>query len=164
MQCFEIGELMRTAEGKKITENRRAQREYHIITIYEAGIVLEGPEVKSLREGKVSLQDGYAKVENDEIFLYDIHISPYSNSTSLRYNPKRRRKLLLNKREIRRLLGRTQQSGFTLIPVSMYFSEKGIAKVGLALAKGKHLYDKREDLKKEALNREAAAVLKRRED
>jgi SsrA-binding protein len=151
------------AEVKKITENRRAQWEYHIVNTYEAGIVLEGPEVKSLREGKVSLQDGYAKIENDEIFLYDIHISPYSNSSSLRYDPKRRRKLLLNRREIRRLLGKTQQGGFTLIPLKMYFTEKGIAKLALALAKGKHLYDKREDMKKEVLNREAAAVLKRKE-
>lgn len=152
------------AEVKKITENRRAHHEYHVVTTYEAGIVLEGPEVKSLRTGKVSLQDGYAKVENGEMFLYDIHISPYTNSNLLRYDPKRKRKLLLNKREIRKLFGRTQQSGFTLIPLSMYFSEKGIAKVSLALAKGKHLYDKREDIKKETLNREAASALKGRVD
>ncbi len=152
------------AEVKKITENRRARYEYHIVNTYEAGIVLEGPEVKSLRDGKVSLQEGYAKIENGEVFLCDVHISPYSKSNSLRYDPKRKRKLLLNKREIRKLFGRTQQSGFTLIPLSMYFSEKGIAKLSLGLAKGKHTYDKREDIKKQALNREAASALKGRTD
>lgn len=150
------------AEVKKITENRRAHHEYHIVTTYEAGIVLEGPEVKSLREGKISLQEGYAKVENGEIFLYDVHISPYSKSNSMRYDPKRKRKLLLNRREIRKIFGRTQQSGFTLVPLSMYFSEKGLAKLSLGLAKGKHTYDKREDIKKQALNREAASALKGR--
>jgi len=152
------------AEVKKITENRRAQHEYHIVTTYEAGIVLEGPEVKSLREGKISLQEGYAKVENGEIFLYDVHISPYSKSNSLRYDPKRKRKLLLNRREIRKIFGRTQQSGFTLVPLNMYFSEKGLAKLSLGLAKGKHTYDKREEIKKQALNREAASALKGRID
>lgn len=151
------------AEVKKIIENRRAKHEYHIIATYEAGIALEGTEVKSLRQGNASLQDSYAKVENGEVYLYDAHISPYSHSENKGYNPKRKRKLLLHKKEIRRLWGRTQQSGFTLIPLGMYFNEKGIAKVSLAIAKGKHLYDKREDLKKEDLRREMAEVSKRRE-
>ena len=150
------------AEVKKITENRRARHEYHIVDTYEAGIVLEGMEVKSLREGKVSLQDGYAKIEDGEIFLHDIHISQYSHSDARRYNPKRCRKLLLKKQEIRRLEGKLQQSGFTLIPLGMYFSKRGIAKVSLALARGKHLYDKREALKKESLKRELATALKGR--
>ena len=151
------------AGTKKITENRRVRHDYHVVDIYEAGIVLQGMEVKSLREGKVSLQDGYAQVENGEMFLYDIHISQYSKSSVLRYNPKRRRKLLLNKSEIRRLFAKTQQSGFTLVPLGMYFSERGMAKVELALAKGKHLYDKREDMKKESLKRDLAIALKGRD-
>jgi SsrA-binding protein len=151
------------AGTKTITTNRRARHDYHIVDTYEAGIALEGMEVKSLREGKVSLQEGYARVENGEVFLYDVHISQYSKSSTKRYDPKRRRKLLLNKREIRRLFGRTQQGGFTLVPLSMYFTERGLAKVSLALARGKHLYDKREDMKKESLKRDLATALKGRD-
>lgn len=147
---------------KRITANRRAKHEYHVVDTYEAGIVLKGMEVKSLREGKVSLQDSYAKVENGEMFLYDAHIGQYSHSTSTKYVPKRRRKLLLNKREIRRLFGKTQQSGFTLVPLSMYFAQNGFAKVSLALARGKHAYDKREDMKKQSLKRDLAVALKER--
>lgn len=149
------------AEVKKILENKRAKHDYHILDTYEAGIVLEGMEVKSLRQGNVSLQDSYARVENGEVFLYDAHISPYSNSDIKNYDPKRKRKLLLNKKEINRLFRRTQQSGFTLIPLSMYFSEKGLAKVALGVAKGKHTYDKREELKKDEIKRELASVDKR---
>jgi len=151
------------AGSKRITQNRRARYEYHIVNTYEAGIVLEGMEVKSLREGNVSLQDGYARIENGEMFLYDIHISPYSKSDSSRYDPKRRRKLLLHRSEIRRLSGKVQQSGFTLVPLDMHFSERGMAKVSLALARGKHLYDKREDLKKKDLKRDLAIALKGRD-
>jgi SsrA-binding protein len=151
------------AEAKKIIENRRARHEYHILDSYEAGIALEGLEVKSLRQGNVSLQDSYAKVEDDgQIFLYDAHISPYNNADTRKYNPKRKRQLLLHKKEIRRLLGKTQQSGFTLIPTKMYFNEKGMAKVLISIAKGKQLYDKREDLKKEDIRREAATAMKER--
>ena len=150
------------ANTKRITDNRRARHDYHIIDTYEAGIVLEGMEVKSLRDGKASLQDSYAKVENGEIFLYDAHISKYSHSTVLKYDPKHRRKLLLNRSEIRRLFKDTQQGGMALIPLSMYFSERGMAKVSLALAQGKHLYDKREDMKKDTLKRDLAIALKDR--
>jgi SsrA-binding protein len=150
------------ADVKRIVENRRVRHDYHVIDTYEAGIALEGMEVKSLREGKVSLQDSYARVENGEVFLYDAHISRYSHSSLQRYDPKRRRKLLLHKKEIRRLFGRTQQSGFTLVPLRMYFTQRGLAKVSLALAKGKHLYDKRETLKKETLKRDLAVALKGR--
>ena len=148
------------ANTKRITQNRRARYDYHIVDTYEAGIALEGMEVKSLREGNVSLQDGYARVENGEVFLYDIHISPYSKSTIQRYDPKRRRKLLLHKKEIRRLFGKTQQSGFTLVPLGMHFNERGLAKVSMALARGKHLYDKREALKEETLKRDLKSALK----
>jgi SsrA-binding protein len=158
-----LGDHQKLAGTKTITTNRRARHDYHIVDTYEAGIALEGMEVKSLREGKVSLQEGYARVENGEVFLYDVHISQYSKSSTRRYDPKRRRKLLLNKREIRRLFGRTQQGGFTLVPLSMYFNDRGLAKVSLALARGKHLYDKREDMKKESLRRDLATALKGRD-
>jgi len=158
-----LGNHQKLAGVRTITTNRRARHDYHIVDTYEAGIALEGMEVKSLREGKVSLQEGYARVENGEVFLYDVHISQYSKSSTKRYDPKRRRKLLLNKREIRRLFGKTHQSGFTLVPLSMYFTERGLAKVSLALARGKHLYDKREDMKKESLRRDLATALKGRD-
>jgi len=151
------------ADNKTITTNRRARHDYHIVDTYETGIVLEGMEVKSLREGKVSLQDGYARVENGEVFLYDIHISQYSKSNTKSYDPKRRRKLLLNKSEIRRLFGKTLQSGFTLVPLGMHFTERGMAKVSLGLVKGKHLYDKREDMKREDLKRDLATAMKGRD-
>jgi len=150
------------ADIEKIADNRRAQHEYIILDTYEAGIILEGMEAKSLREGKASLQDSYARVENGEVFLYDAHISLYSHSETKKYDPKRKRKLLLNKAEIRRLYKRTQQSGFTLIPLNMYFSEKGYAKLSLSVAKGKHTYDKREDMKKNELKRELASAMKDR--
>jgi SsrA-binding protein len=149
------------AEVRKIIENRRARHEYHIIATYEAGIALEGMEVKSLRQGNVSLQDSYAKVEDGQIFLYDAHISPYSHAENKGYNPKRKRRLLLHRKEIRRLWGRTQQSGLTLIPIGMHFNEKGIAKVSLSIAQGKHLYDKREALKKADIRREMSSISKR---
>jgi len=151
------------AEAKKIIENRRARHDYYILDTYEVGIALEGMEVKSLRQGNVSLQDSYARVEDSQVFLYDAHISPYSHSETRGYNPKRKRKLLLHRKEIRRLFGKTQQSGFTLIPLRMYFNEKGLAKVLLALAKGKHLYDKREEIKKEDLRRDMATAMKDRD-
>jgi len=154
---------MQMADIRNIAINRRARHDYHIVDTYEAGIALEGMEVKSLRDSKVSLQEGYARIENGEIFLYDVHISPYSHSDIRRYDPKRRRKLLLHRSEIRRLFGKTQQSGFTLVPLSMYFNEKSLAKVSLGLARGKHLYDKREDLKKEDLKRDLATSLKERD-
>lgn len=150
-------------EGKRIVENRRARHDYHILDTYEAGIALEGMEVKSLREGKVSLQDSYAKIEGGEAFLYNVHISPYSKGETRRYDPKRKRKLLLNKKEINRLFKRTQESGYTLVPLRMYFTERGLAKVLIALAKGKHLYDKREDMKREDLKRDLAVALKERD-
>ena len=154
---------MAEAGVKRITVNRRARHDYHIIETYEAGISLQGMEVKSLREGTVSLQESYAKIENGEVFLYDAHIGQYSHSTSRIYDPKRRRKLLLNRREIRKLFGKTMQSGFTLVPLRMYFNHRGLAKLSLALAKGKQLYDKRETLRKETIKRDLAVALKGRE-
>jgi len=125
-----------------IANNRRARHDYHIEETMEAGIVLQGTEVKSLRLGRVNLRDSFARVEKGEVFLYDMHISPYEQGNRFNHDPLRVRKLLLHKREIKRLIGKTREEGYTLIPTRLYFS-RGKAKVELALAKGKKLYDKR---------------------
>jgi len=142
-------------EGIKIIcQNRKARHEYQIEETVEAGLVLLGPEVKSLREGRANLTDGYANFDGGEAWLYNVHISPYPHATtSGPLDPTRTRKLLLTSREIRRLIGKTQERGFTLIPLRMYF-RNGKVKVELALAKGKKLYDKRETLKRKTIDRE----------
>lgn len=140
---------------KIVTENRKARHDYFIDEIYEAGIALVGTEVKSLRAGKVSLRDSYAEVLNGEVFLRNMHISPYEKGNRFNHNPKRIRKLLLHRQEIKRLLGRTQQKGYTLIPLRVYF-KGGKAKVELALARGKKLYDKREEIARRDAQRETA--------
>lgn len=139
---------------KIITLNRKARHLYHILETYEAGIVLLGTEVKSCRQGKVSIQEAYAKVEQGEVWLIDSHIAMYEMSGYCVHDPKRKRKLLLNKSEIRKLIGATQQKGLTLIPLSFYF-KKGIAKVELGLAKGKKVYDRREEIASREAKREA---------
>src|SRR6267378_6606040 len=128
--------------------NRKARHDYHVLESYEAGIALRGPEVKSLRAGMASLQDSFARVENGEIFLYHMHITPYSYSHHQDLNPDRTRKLLLHKQQINRLSGRVQEKGYTLVPLEIFFNKEGIAKVTLALAKGKRGPDKRESIKK----------------
>jgi len=131
---------------KVVVRNRRARHDYDILETYEAGIALRGTEVKSLREGKASLQDAYAKVEDGEVWLYQMHISPYEQGGRFNHDPKRPRKLLLHKYEIRKLIGRTQERGLTLVPLKVYFNERGMAKVELALARGKRLYDRRREI------------------
>ena len=148
-----------TLSTKKIIENRRARYDYNLLERYEAGIVLQGTEVKSLRAGKVSIRDSFARVEGDEIFLYDLHISPYDHGNRENHDPKRPRKLLLHKREIKKLYNSTQQSGFTIVPTRMYFS-RGIAKVEIALATGKREYDKREAIKARETQQTIKTVLK----
>ncbi len=138
---------------KLICQNKKAWHNYFIEDTYEAGLCLLGTEVKSLREGKASLGDSYAKIKNGEVFLVDAHISPYSHANRFNHDPLRPRKLLLHKREIRRLIGKVQERGYTLIPLRLYFSN-GKAKVELGLAKGKKLYDKRETLKRKTIRRE----------
>lgn len=140
---------------KVIATNRRAQAQYEILETIEAGIVLTGPEVKSLRTGKVNLQDGFARIENEQALLMNVHISPYSmGSTHVHQEPTRSRRLLMNKQEIKRWMGRMVLRGLTIIPLEMYFSLRGMAKVKLALAKGKNAPDRREDIKKKSLQRE----------
>lgn len=136
-----------------IAQNRKARHDYFIEESYEAGMVLQGTEVKALREGRVNLKDGYAKIRDGEVFLMDIHISPYAFGNRFNHDPLRPRKLLLHDREINRLRGKVKEKGFSLIPLSIYFSH-GRAKVSLALAKGKKLYDKREALKRKAMAKE----------
>ena len=138
---------------KLICQNRKARYHYSIEDTFEAGISLLGTEVKSLRQGKSNIGDGYGKIKNGELFLVDAHISPYPHGNRFNHDPLRTRKLLLHRREIRRLIGKIQERGFTLIPLRLYFSN-GKVKVELGLAKGKKLFDKRETLKRRAMERD----------
>ena len=138
---------------KIICQNKKASHDYFIDDAIEAGMVLIGPEVKSLREGRASLVDGYARVKNGEVFLHNMHISPYPYAHYVDLDPKRTRKLLLNKGEIKRLIGKTKEKGYSLIPLKVYFSGSR-AKVELGLAKGKKKVDKRRTLKEKEMKRE----------
>jgi SsrA-binding protein len=144
-----------------ITENRKASHDYHLIETFEAGIVLVGTEVKAIREGSVNLRDSFARVENGEVFLYNVNISPYSHRGYAQHEPLRRRKLLLRREEIRKLIGKTVEKGMTLVPVRMYF-KNGRVKVAVSLAKGKKEYDKRETIKRREVDRETRAAVKER--
>jgi SsrA-binding protein len=147
-------------EKKIVCQNRKARHDYFIDEIYEAGIVLIGPEVKSLREGRASLQDTYARVKNGELFLHNMHITPYPFAHHLNLDPTRTRKLLMQKREIKKLIGKTEEKGYSLIPLSIYLL-RGIIKVELALAKGKRKYDKRYALKEKEMKRELDQLKKK---
>jgi len=138
---------------KLICQNKKAFHNYFIEETYQAGISLLGSEIKSLRDGKVNLGDSYGDIKRSEVFLVDAHISPYPQANRLNHDPLRTRKLLLHKKEIKRLIGKVEQRGYTLIPVKLYFAH-GKVKVDLALAKGKKLFDKRETLKKKTMERE----------
>ncbi|MFZ5645962.1 MAG: SsrA-binding protein SmpB [Bacillota bacterium] len=146
---------------KVITMNRKARHEYHILETFEAGIELTGTEVKSLRAGKANLQDSYARVENSELMLYNMHISPYDQGNRFNHDPKRPRRLLMHRHEIMRLLGKVREKGFSLIPLKMYF-KRGWAKVELGLGKGKKLYDKREDMAERDAKRDLERAKKER--
>lgn len=146
---------------KIISKNKKAFHDYYIDQTFEAGIVLSGPEVKSLRSAKVNLKDGYAQVKDGEVFLYNVHISPYAYTTYANQDPLRVRKLLLHKREIRKLIGKLHEKGIALIPLKIYFIENGKVKVELGLARGKKLYDKRAALKEKESNREMERTMRR---
>ena len=146
---------------KLICENRKARHEFHFLQLYEAGIELKGTEVKSLRTGKSNLQDAFAKIENNEMFLYNMHIAPYEMGNRFNHDPKRIRRLLLHKHEIISLYSKVREKGLTLVPVRVYFSG-GRVKVEIALAQGKKQYDKREDLVNRAVKREVERELKER--
>ncbi|MCL1981119.1 MAG: SsrA-binding protein SmpB [Proteobacteria bacterium] len=145
---------------KIVSKNKKAFHDYHIEQTFEAGMVLSGPEVKSLRAGKVNLRDGYAQLKDGELFLHNVHISPYSYATYVDQDPLRVRKLLLHRREIRKLIGKLHEKGIAMIPLKIYFIANGKAKVELALARGKKLYDKRAALKERESNREMERTLR----
>jgi len=140
-------------DRKIVCRNRKAGHDYFLDEFLEAGVVLLGPEVKSLREGRASLVDSHARVRKGEVFLHKMHITPYHNASDMQLDPLRTRKLLLNKREIKRLIGKTEEKGYTLIPTKVYFTG-GRAKIELALAKGKRKYDKRRALKEKEFRKE----------
>ena len=144
---------------KNIAENRKAFHDYHILETYEAGVALLGTEVKSIREGNVNLRDSFARVEDDEVWIYNVHISAYRNRGYSDHEPLRKRKLLLHRSEIRKLIGKTVEKGMTLVPVRLYFKD-GRVKVAVSLAKGKQDYDKRETIKKREADRETRAAVK----
>jgi SsrA-binding protein len=143
---------------KVVARNRKARHEYDILETVEAGIELRGPEVKSLRAGQVSFQDAFARVERGQVWLYSLHISPYEQANRANVDPLRTRRLLLNKQEIRKLVGQVEEKGNTLIPLDIYFS-RGYAKITLATARGRKLHDKREALKRKQQDRDARRAI-----
>ena len=146
---------------RTIAENRKARHDYHIIDTWEAGIALLGTEVKSIREGRVNLRDSYARVDNGEVWMLNVHISPYSHRGSAVHEELRQRKLLLHRDEIRKMVGRVAEKGLTLVPLELYF-KNGRVKVLLGLAKGKQAHDKRETIRKRETDRETRAAVKER--
>lgn len=144
---------------KSIAENRKAFHDYHIFETFEAGVALLGTEVKAIREGNVNLRDSFARVEDGEVWIYNVHINPYSHRGYADHEPTRKRKLLLHRQEIRKLIGRTVEKGMTLVPTRMYF-RNGHVKIGLGLAKGKQDHDKREIIKRREADRETRAAVK----
>jgi SsrA-binding protein len=149
-------------QGQKvIARNRRARHDYHIEDVYEAGVALTGTEVKSLRAGRASLTDGFAQVSDGEVWLHNVHIPEYTQGTWTNHPPRRIRKLLLHRKEIDRMVAKTQEQGLTLVPLSLYFKD-GKVKVELALARGKRTYDKRHDLARRDAAREVERALRRR--
>ncbi|MGH4025563.1 MAG: SsrA-binding protein SmpB [Pseudonocardiaceae bacterium] len=153
---------MAREQGRKvIVSNRKARHDFSILDTYEAGIVLTGTEVKSLRAGRASLADAYGSVEDGEVWLRNVHIPEYTEGSWTNHEPRRTRKLLLHRKEIERLIGKTRESGLSLVPLSMYFAD-GKVKVEIALARGKRAYDKRADLAKRDADREVRRALGRR--
>ena len=146
---------------QNIAENRKAFHDYHLIETFEAGIVLMGTEVKAIREGRVNLRDSFARLEDGEVFLYGVNISPYSHRGYANHEPLRRRKLLLHREEIRKLIGKTVEKGMTLVPTRLYY-KNGRVKIAVSLAKGKQAYDKRETIKRREADRETRAAMKSR--
>ena len=151
--------------GKKsvllVANNKKARHDYFIDETYQAGIALTGTEIKSVREGKVSIKESYAKVEHGEVIIYGMNISPYEQGNRFNVDPLRPRKLLLHKREIRKILGATTEQGLTVVPLQMYINENGLAKLDIAIARGKKLYDKRDDIAKKDADRRMERAMKR---
>jgi SsrA-binding protein len=144
-----------------IAENRKAYHDYHLLETFEAGVVLLGTEVKAIREGRVNLRDSFARINDGEVYLFNVNISPYSHRGYADHEPLRQRKLLLHRDEIRKLIGKTVEKGMTLVPTRLYFKD-GRVKVAVSIAKGKKDYDKRETIKKRETDRETRAAVKSR--
>ena len=144
---------------RTVVSNRKARHEYHVLDTWETGIVLQGTEVKSLREGKANLQDAFARIDRGEMWLYNVHISPYEQGNRFNHDPLRPRKLLLHRNELRKLVGQVEQKGLTLVPLDIHFT-RGLAKVNLALVRGKQLHDKRDALRERAEQRDMERGLK----
>src|SRR3954454_12718419 len=149
---------MRVAD---IATNRPASYRYHLMDTWEAGMVLTGTEVKSLRDGKAVLKDGYAAIQNGEVWLYNVHIPPYAPATRENHEPERPRKLLMHRREIERMIGKTKEKGLTLVPTRLYFADSNRAKVEIALARGKDVGDKRQTIKEREMKREMERSFRR---
>ncbi len=147
--------------SKTITVNKKAFHDFNIIEKYTAGIVLFGTEIKSVRKGAVNLKDSFAKIEDGEVWLYSCHISPYEQGNRYNKEPERKRKLLLNKKEILKISGKIKKEGYTIIPLSMFIGDGGFAKLEIALAKGKKLFDKRDDIAKKTQTRDMQRAMKR---
>ena len=145
---------------KLVANNKKARHDYFIEETYQAGVALTGTEIKSVRAGKVSIKESYAKAEHGEVIIYGMNISPYEQGNRFNVDPLRPRKLLLHKREIRKILGATTEQGLTVVPLQMYINEKGLAKIDIAIARGKKLYDKRDDMSKKDADRKMERWLK----
>ncbi|MCM3708188.1 MULTISPECIES: SsrA-binding protein SmpB [Bacillaceae] len=148
--------------GKMVAQNKKAYHDYAIEETYEAGIVLQGTEIKSIRAGKVNLKDSYARIQNNELFLFGMHVSPYEQGNRYNHDPLRTRKLLLHRKEISKLIGESKEVGYSIVPLKMYL-KNGYAKVLIGLARGKKKYDKREDLKKKEAKREVERAFRERQ-
>ena len=154
--------MARTETEQLIADNRKAGHDYHFLETFEAGLVLQGTEVKAIREGRVNLRDSYCRLQNGEAYLLGAHIGQYSHGGYMSHDPTRTRKLLLNRIELNKLLGKTTEKGLTIVPIRMYF-KGGRVKVAVALAKGKNTIDKRETIRRRELDREARAAVKERQ-
>ena len=148
--------------GKLLSQNKKARHDYFIEDTYECGIALTGTEIKSARQGKINLKDSYAKVKDGHVTVYNMHIAPYEQGNRFNVDSRRPRKLLLHKREIRKLIGYTSQDGLTLVPLRVYLNDRGLAKLELAVARGKKNYDKRDDMAKKDADRKMQQMMKKR--
>ncbi|MBT2646089.1 SsrA-binding protein SmpB [Bacillus sp. ISL-34] len=153
---------MPKGSGKQLAQNKKAYHDFFIEQTFEAGIVLKGTEIKAIRAARVNLKDAFAKIENGEIYLHNMHVSPYEQGNQFNHDPLRTRKLLLHKKEISKLIGETKETGYTIVPLKMYL-KNGFAKVLIGLGKGKKQYDKREDLKKKEAKRDIERAFRDRQ-
>ncbi|MEW5550046.1 SsrA-binding protein SmpB [Peribacillus frigoritolerans] len=153
---------MPKGSGKQLAQNKKAYHDFFIEQTFEAGIVLKGTEIKAIRAARVNLKDAFAKIENGEIYLHNMHVSPYEQGNQFNHDPLRTRKLLLHKKEISKLIGITKETGYTIVPLKMYL-KNGFAKVLIGLGKGKKQYDKRDDLKKKEAKRDIERAFRERQ-